>query len=132
MPVRPDLSLHRFGLLGHSSLVLVNPLPGIYAGRQSHRTADNTSVIIDWEHVMKKIMNSYRRTPDTASSLSVKTGSHCPANGFWRPEDRSAEPVFVFEGSIMPAGQAGATVWRLEEGAFGPAAYPLPGLRSSR
>lgn len=55
----------------------------------------------------------------------AKTGFHCPANGFWRPEDRS-NPVFVFEGSIMPAGSAGSTVWYLEDAAFGPPEYPLP------
>ncbi|WP_156507398.1 hypothetical protein [Arthrobacter sp. OY3WO11] len=56
----------------------------------------------------------------------AKTGFHCPANGFWRPEDRSVEPVFVFEGSIMPAGGRGSTAWYLEDAAFGPPEYPLP------
>lgn len=51
---------------------------------------------------------------DTRPGLAARTGFHCPANGFWRPEDRSTDAVFIFEGSIMPAGSAGSTVWYLE------------------
>ena len=74
---------------------------------------------------MKKI-SSTRRTSDARLGLMAKTGSHCPANGFWRPEDRSADPVFVFEGSIMPVGGGGSTVWYLEESVVGPLTYPVP------
>ena len=74
---------------------------------------------------MKKI-NTLGRNSGKSLSLMAKTGFHCPANGFWRPEDRSVEPVFVFEGSIMPAGGRGSTVWYLEDAAFGPPEYPLP------
>gem|GEM_PF-2546291 len=35
--------------------------------------------------------------------------------------------MFVFEGSIMPMGASGATLWLLDETITGPAAYPLPG-----
>jgi hypothetical protein len=81
---------------------------------------------------MKKINNSQRRVSVASWRLRANTGSHCPANGFWRPEDRSAEPVFVFEGSIMPAGRAGAIAWYLDDAVFGPPAYPLPGSGQAR
>lgn len=74
---------------------------------------------------MKKI-NTLRSNSGKSPGLTAKTGFHCPANGFWRPEDRSVEPVFVFEGSIMPAGGRGSTVWYLEDAVSGPPEYPLP------
>jgi hypothetical protein len=74
---------------------------------------------------VKKI-NTLGRKSGKSPGLMAKTGFHCPANGFWRPEDRSVEPVFVFEGSIMPAGGRGSTVWYLDDASFGPPEYPLP------
>lgn len=74
---------------------------------------------------MKKI-NTMRRISDGKMGLMAKTGFHCPANGFWRPADRSKEPVFVFEGSIMPATGGGSTVWYLEDAIVGPPAYLHP------
>ncbi|MBP1232952.1 hypothetical protein JOE40_002596 [Arthrobacter sp. PvP102] len=74
---------------------------------------------------MKKI-NAIRRNSETNPGLMAKTGFHCPANGFWRPEDRSVAPVFVFEGSIMPASSGGSTVWYLEDAVFGPPTHYLP------
>jgi hypothetical protein len=80
---------------------------------------------INWEHVVKKI-NTLRNTSGKGLGLMAKTGFHCPANGFWRPEDRSTDPVFVFEGSIMPAGKGGSTVWLLEDAVVGPPTHMLP------
>jgi hypothetical protein len=80
---------------------------------------------INWSEAVKKI-NTPRRTSGKGLGLMAKTGFHCPANGFWRPEDRSGDLVFVFEGSIMPASRGGSTVWYLEDAAFGPPEYPLP------
>lgn len=74
---------------------------------------------------MKKI-NTLRRIADGSRGLMAKTGFHCPANGFWRPADRSVDPVFVFEGSIMPAARGGSTVWHLDNAVDGPPARPLP------
>ncbi|OFI38203.1 hypothetical protein BIU82_18645 [Arthrobacter sp. SW1] len=62
---------------------------------------------------MKKIgLTTLARQRD-AGTLSVRTGFHCPANGLWRPEDGDAEPVFIFEGSLMPASGGIGTVWHL-------------------
>lgn len=74
---------------------------------------------------MKKI-NTIRRISETGPGLTARTGFHCPANGFWRPEDRSVDAVFVFEGSIMPASGGGSTVWYLENAVPG---RPAPGPR---
>jgi hypothetical protein len=74
---------------------------------------------------VKKI-NTLRRNSAKDVGLMAKTGFHCPANGFWRPEDRSMDPIFVFEGSIMPAGKDGSAVWLLEDAVFGPPEYTLP------
>ena len=74
---------------------------------------------------MKKISTT-RRTSGASLGLMAKTGSHCPANGFWRPEDRSGNPVFVFEGSIMPVSSSGSTVWFLEDAVVGAPAYLVP------
>ncbi|MCU1518408.1 MAG: hypothetical protein JWQ75_3129 [Pseudarthrobacter sp.] len=75
---------------------------------------------------MKKISSAHR-SPLGGSRLAARTGSHCPANGFWLPEGQPGQAVFVFEGSIMPMSGSGATLWLLDESITGPAAYPLPG-----
>jgi len=79
---------------------------------------------------MKKITSlQYRKTAERRIQLKASTGSHCPTNGFWRPEDGPAtEPVFVFEGSMMPPGRCGTTMWYLEDAQVGPPAYLLPGM----
>jgi hypothetical protein len=46
-------------------------------------------------------------------SMIVRTGAHCPINGLWQPVDSSAEPLFVFEGSIMPTHGGGTAEWIL-------------------
>lgn len=46
-------------------------------------------------------------------SMIVRTGTHCPINGLWQPVDSSAEPLFVFEGSIMPTHDGGTAEWIL-------------------
>ncbi|WP_334172038.1 hypothetical protein [Sinomonas sp.] len=43
----------------------------------------------------------------------VATGSHCPANGLWQPLDSDGEPLFVFEGSMMPTHAGATTEWML-------------------
>ncbi|AXJ10095.1 hypothetical protein [Arthrobacter sp. PM3] len=63
---------------------------------------------------MKKIITKNRRAAENSIPLRASTGSHCPANGLWRTEDASAEPVFVFEGSIMPAAGGMSAVWYLD------------------
>lgn len=79
---------------------------------------------------MKKITSlQYRKAAERRIQLKASTGSHCPTNGFWRPEDGpSAEPVFVFEGSMMPPGKSGSTMWYLDDTRVGPPAYLLPGM----
>lgn len=78
---------------------------------------------------MKKILNpQYRRAAERKIQLKASTGSHCPTNGFWHSEDRPAEPVFVFEGSMMPPGKRGSTMWYLDDAQSGPPAYVLPGM----
>ena len=79
---------------------------------------------------MKKITSlQHRKTAERRIQLKASTGSHCPTNGFWRPEDGPAtEPVFVFEGSMMPSGRRGTTIWYLEYAQVGPPSYLLPGM----
>ncbi|MCU1436074.1 MAG: hypothetical protein JWR71_2799 [Pseudarthrobacter sp.] len=74
---------------------------------------------------MKKI-STLRRVSGKGLGLMAKTGFHCPANGFWRPEDGSTGPIFVFEGSIMPAARGGSAVWLLEDAVIGPPTHLLP------
>lgn len=62
---------------------------------------------------MKKIGLPTPARQRDAETVSARTGFHCPANGLWRPEDGDAEPVFIFEGSLMPASGGSGTVWRL-------------------
>ncbi|BCW86184.1 hypothetical protein DM794_01000 [Paenarthrobacter ureafaciens] len=66
-------------------------------------------------------MKKVRIFPDESRSgaplLAARTGSHCPANGFWLPEGSSGQPIFVFEGSVMPASETGAAVWHLQTSA---------------
>jgi hypothetical protein len=78
---------------------------------------------------MKKIRRAIQKSPDaTQRSLAARTGAHCPKNGFWLPEGGTGQPVFLFQGSIMPMGEAGPSVWVLQEGHVEPA-YPLAGYR---
>ena len=79
---------------------------------------------------MKKITSlQYRKSSDRRIQLKASTGSHCPTNGFWRAEDGAAsDPVFVFEGSMMPPGKRGSTMWYLDDCQVGPPAYLLPGM----
>lgn len=79
---------------------------------------------------MKKITSlQYRKASERRIQLKASTGSHCPANGFWRPADGpTSEPVFVFEGSVMPPGKSGSIVWYLDDSKVGPPAYLLPGI----
>ncbi|BCW81139.1 MULTISPECIES: hypothetical protein [Micrococcaceae] len=79
---------------------------------------------------MKKITSvQYRKSAERRIQLKAGTGSHCPTNGFWRPEDAPAtEPVFVFEGSMMPPGKRGSTMWYLDDAQVGPPTHLLPGM----
>lgn len=79
---------------------------------------------------MKKITSlQHRKSAERRIHLKASTGSHCPTNGFWRSADGTAsEPVFVFEGSMMPPGRRGSTMWYLDDAQVGPPAYLLPGM----
>ncbi|MBT8161821.1 hypothetical protein KKI43_15410 [Arthrobacter sp. GN70] len=57
----------------------------------------------------------------TRGSLTARTGFHCPRNGFWRPLGSLVEPLFVFEGSIMPTHAGNSIEWHLvdAQGHFG-------------
>ncbi|MEE9095205.1 hypothetical protein [Pseudarthrobacter phenanthrenivorans] len=79
---------------------------------------------------MKKITSlQYRKSSERRIQLKASTGSHCPTNGFWRAEEGAAsDPVFVFEGSMMPPGKRGSTMWYLDDAQVGPPAYLLPGM----
>jgi hypothetical protein len=65
---------------------------------------------------MKKISSTDRASGNSQGRTVVLTGSHCPANGLWRPVDSSAEPIFVFEGSMMPTHDGGSAMWMLVDG----------------
>jgi hypothetical protein len=78
---------------------------------------------------MKKISSAHRN-PAGGARLTARTGSHCPTNGFWYPEEQQGQAVFVFEGSIMPMSSTGATLWLLDETITGRPAYPLPGQQA--
>jgi len=86
--------------------------------------------MIPLEPSMKKITSlQYRKSSERRIQLKASTGSHCPTNGFWRAEDGAAsDPVFVFEGSMMPPGKRGSTMWYLDDCQVGPPAYLLPGM----
>ena len=79
---------------------------------------------------MKKITSlQYRKSSERRIQLKASTGSHCPTNGFWRAEEGAvSDPVFVFEGSMMPPGKRGSTMWYLDDAQVGPPAYLLPGM----
>lgn len=64
---------------------------------------------------MKKISQSSWNLIFSDGSTATRTGFHCPRNGFWRPEGGNAEPLFVFEGSLMPTHGGSSTVWLLVE-----------------
>lgn len=49
----------------------------------------------------------------------VRTGEHCPVNGWWVPASRKAEAHFVAEGSIMPPHQGKSMAWTMVASQFG-------------
>lgn len=62
---------------------------------------------------MKKTGTTAALTSRPGIRLAARTGSHCPINGFWRAEADTADPLFVFEGSIMPTRAGRGTTWYL-------------------
>ncbi|QCO96626.1 hypothetical protein FCN77_01470 [Arthrobacter sp. 24S4-2] len=66
---------------------------------------------------MKKTGTAARMGSGQGTRLAARTGSHCPVNGFWRAQPGPAggvgEPLFVFEGSIMPTSSGRGTTWYL-------------------
>ncbi|QMU84160.1 hypothetical protein FV140_20325 [Paenarthrobacter ureafaciens] len=63
---------------------------------------------------MKKISTLGWVSNPTHGAATARTGFHCPRNGFWRPVGGIGEPLFVFEGSLMPRTAATAsngTLW---------------------
>jgi hypothetical protein len=62
---------------------------------------------------VKKTGTTAALTSRAGSRLAARTGSHCPINGFWRAEADTADPLFVFEGSIMPTRAGRGTTWYL-------------------
>ena len=62
---------------------------------------------------MKKRRTSAPSSGVIRSSLTARTGHHCPSNGFWQPEEGAAEPAFIFEGSVMPSSGGKSTLWLL-------------------
>ncbi|MDQ4501198.1 hypothetical protein [Sinomonas sp. ASV322] len=62
---------------------------------------------------MKKISQTSWNLRKSHMAMIARTGAHCPANGLWQPVDSSAEPLFVFEGSIMPTHLGGTAEWIL-------------------
>lgn len=64
---------------------------------------------------MKKISQASWNLRKPRNRTVVPTGSHCPVTGLWRPVGSSAEPGFVFEGSVMPTNAGERTQWQLVE-----------------
>lgn len=62
---------------------------------------------------MKKTGSRTAHAAPARGQLAASTGSHCPRNGFWRPEEASSDPLFVFEGSLMPSYSGRSTFWFL-------------------
>lgn len=63
---------------------------------------------------MKKRIQQ-RRIPGKYSTKAVvvKTGEHCPMNGWWVPNTVDGVMRSIFEGSIMPAEQGKSVTWTL-------------------
>jgi hypothetical protein len=62
---------------------------------------------------VKKISQTRWVSNPTLGAISARTGFHCPRNGFWRPLGGVGEPLFVFEGSLMPAHAGHSIEWYL-------------------
>ena len=62
---------------------------------------------------MKKFSNTDRAPDNSQGTMVARIGTHCPANGLWQSLESSAEAIFVFEGSIMPAHDGGSAMWSL-------------------
>ena len=67
---------------------------------------------------MKKRNNPLRSAGALGSVPTALTGYHCPSNGFWQPAGQSSEPLFIFEGSIMPTSGGESTLWHLVDPAL--------------
>ncbi len=71
---------------------------------------------------MKRINQSSWQLNESRGSVTARTGFHCPVNGLWKPVETAAEPLFVFEGSIMPSYGGNSTEWTLVASGSGAAA----------
>lgn len=73
------------------------------------------------EEVMKKRISQQQHlhSKNSRKGSGVRTGEHCPTNGWWTPASRAAEAKFVAEGSIMPAQKGESVTWTLVASRFG-------------
>ncbi|GAA2855204.1 hypothetical protein [Paenarthrobacter ilicis] len=62
---------------------------------------------------MKKISTAGWVSQPTREAISARTGFHCPRNGFWRPVGGIGEPLFIFEGSLMPTHAGKSIEWHM-------------------
>lgn len=72
------------------------------------------------EAVMKKrIPHQHFHGKNSRKGREVRTGEHCPINGWWAPASGTTEANFVAEGSIMPAQKGESVTWTLVASQFG-------------
>lgn len=69
---------------------------------------------------MKKRIPQYHfHSKNPRKGREVRTGEHCPINGWWAPAGEAGDANFVAEGSIMPAQKGASVTWTLVASQFG-------------
>jgi hypothetical protein len=67
----------------------------------------------------KRIPQHHLHSKNARKGREVRTGEHCPVNGWWAPTGGAADAHFVAEGSIMPAQKGESVTWKLVASRFG-------------
>ncbi|MEW9871794.1 hypothetical protein ABV518_09745 [Arthrobacter sp. HS15c] len=67
----------------------------------------------------KRIPHRQFHSKSSRKGREVRTGEHCPLNGWWAPAGQEADAQLVAEGSIMPPSSGELVKWTLMASQFG-------------
>lgn len=67
----------------------------------------------------KRIPHRQFSSKSSQKGREVRTGDHCPFNGWWAPAGQEANAQLVAEGTIMPPDSGNSATWTMVASQFG-------------